>query len=477
MWHSKIIGLFIAGLVFLTPCLSGQTVTVSEVIAIRQDDHFRIIGQVGDRIVVLLVKSNRIELLSFDGRMRLRRTVDPEITDRNSRLVGQLNRGDSFFLFTQHRDRDEQHIIKWEFDRQANLRDSSTIAIAGHLFGFTNFLFTYSDDRSKVLFFRTDNSREIQAFCYDINNSEIIWDRNVNVDGNIRSDFRRMLLDNDGRMIIAMEKRERRFRRTGMNFEFSIFEADSDQFRLKEVSIPDIFSYSLSFKLDPKNNRVIGAGLFYERTSTRAEGHYIIAFDLDSPDDYQFFKNPFPQELMGEVSDQNISRGGIADIEVRDFMLRNDGGIVIFSEISKVYERRPTYGQRGFHRSYGRMGWTDYYMEDVIITSFNPDGTPFWSNVLYKRQYSQDDDAAFSSYYIFETPSYLRLLFNDEIGNNSTVSEYLVRADGRTERKSVLNTEYQNLKLRFRDAYQLSNSSIIVPSDRKSRLNLVKVEY
>ncbi|TVR83249.1 MAG: hypothetical protein EA409_03325 [Saprospirales bacterium] len=461
----------------LTVCLSAQKVTVSEEISIRQDDHFRIIGQVGDRIMVLLVKSNRIELLSFDNRMRLRRTVEPEIVGRSSRLVGQLNQGNSFYLFTQQRDRDEQHIIKWEFDEQANLRDSSTIAIAGHLFGFTNFLFTYSEDRSKVLFFRTDNSREIQAFCYDINDAEILWDRNVNIDGNIRSDFRRMLLDNTGRMIMAMEKRERRFRRTGMNFEFFVFDADSDHFRLKEASIPDVFSYSLSFQLDGHNNRLIGAGLFYERTSTRAEGHYVIVIDLDSPEEYQFFKNPFPSEIMGEVSDQNVSRGGIADIEVRDFMLRNDGGVVIFSEISKVYERRPTYGQRGFHRSYGRMGWTDYYSEDVIITSFNPDGTQLWSNVLYKRQYSQDDDAAFSSFFIFETPSYLRLLFNDEIANNSTVSEYLVRADGRAERKSVLNTEYQNLRLRFRDAYQLSNSAIVVPSDRKSRLNLVKVEY
>ena len=83
----------------------------------------------------------------------------------------------------------------------------------------------------------------------------------------------------------------------------------------------------------------------------------------------------------------------------------------------------------------------------------------------------------YSSYFLFKTPDKLRLLFNDEIRQENTVSEYTIRGNGYYKRKSVFSTDYQRLRLRFRDAVQVAYNECIVPSERNSRLNLVRIRF
>jgi len=113
----------------------------------------------------------------------------------------------------------------------------------------------------------------------------------------------------------------------------------------------------------------------------------------------------------------------------------------------------------------------------VVVIAVQPDERVHWSRVLFKKQFSQDDDAIFSSYFLMKTPSRLKLIFNDEIKNNNTVSEYLLDPVGRFNRNSLLSTEYQNLKIRFADAVQVSGSEFVAPSEKNRKLSLVKITY
>jgi len=83
----------------------------------------------------------------------------------------------------------------------------------------------------------------------------------------------------------------------------------------------------------------------------------------------------------------------------------------------------------------------------------------------------------YSSFLLFKTPERLRLLFNDEIKQENTVGGYEVTGNGYIERKTVFNTDYQKLKLRFRDGVQVSNEECIIPSERSNRLNLVRIVF
>ena len=158
-------------------------------------------------------------------------------------------------------------------------------------------------------------------------------------------------------------------------------------------------------------------------------------------------------------------------------------GSFFISEISKEYSRRSPYNSSfagrttGGNTGFSSRGWMDFYNEDIVLTNVDPEGQIDWSKVLYKKQFSQDDDGVFSSFFIMRTPSRLRFIYNDEIKTNSTVSEYLLDPLGRVARNSLMSTEYQNMRMRFKDAVQLNSTSVLVPSEKNYDLSLVKITY
>jgi hypothetical protein len=119
----------------------------------------------------------------------------------------------------------------------------------------------------------------------------------------------------------------------------------------------------------------------------------------------------------------------------------------------------------------------DYYYDDVFAISIHPDGQEHWKQIMHKKQYSQDDDAAYSSYFLLKTPSALRVIFNDEAKYETTVSEYVLTGGGKADRNAVMSTESQKLRLRFRDAVQVAANELIVLSESRSKLKLVRVTY
>ena len=130
-----------------------------------------------------------------------------------------------------------------------------------------------------------------------------------------------------------------------------------------------------------------------------------------------------------------------------------------------------------FFRGDGVRASVDYYYDNIFAVSLSLDGTTHWKSIFYKKQSSQDDEARYCSYFLVKTPSALRFLFNDEIERSTTVSEYVLNGNGQTERHAIMNTEGQDINLRFRDALQVSANEVIVPSDDRRRVKLVKIQY
>ena len=119
----------------------------------------------------------------------------------------------------------------------------------------------------------------------------------------------------------------------------------------------------------------------------------------------------------------------------------------------------------------------DYYYDELFVISIHPTGQEHWATVLPKKQFSQDDGGIFSSFFLFKTPSKLRFIFNDEIKNENTVSEYVLGGTGAFDRNSVLSTSGLELKLRFQDAVQINGNELLIPSERRNRLKLVRLNY
>jgi len=159
---------------------------------------------------------------------------------------------------------------------------------------------------------------------------------------------------------------------------------------------------------------------------------------------------------------------------------RQDGGKILIAEMQKKFSRNPTYDANygtNYYNNGGVRAWVDYFNEDLIAIAIRPGGEEHWKKIMYKKQFSQDDGAIFSSYFLFQTPSRLRIIYNDEIKKENIVSEYVLGPLGKHKRQSIFSTEYQNLRLRFKDAIQISPTEILIPSERSRNLSIVKISY
>jgi hypothetical protein len=239
--------------------------------------------------------------------------------------------------------------------------------------------------------------------------------------------------------------------------------------------LDDYNAYDMHAEYDNIHKRLAIAGLYSEKSLGNSLGLYMFTMTINDKD-AQLHLIPFHKELLAEIHGKEVStKKGLSDFLVKDIIFRADGGALLIAEMHKEYSRRPNIS--GHSSDYGRSGWVDYYLEDVLVFSVNQDGTDHWNTVLHKKQYSQDDNAMYSSYFVFKTPEKIHLLYNDEIRFENTVSEYVLRGNGYYKRNSVFSTNYQRLKLRFRDGVQIAYNECIVPSERNNRLNLVRITF
>src|SRR5690606_23786099 len=196
--------------------------------------------------------------------------------------------------------------------------------------------------------------------------------------------------------------------------------------RMTEVHLGDLIASDMHCVVDNMQNHLVMAGLFNEKPAGKSRGLYLATVGM-ADGDVRLRTVLFDEDILQNVYGKEVSSSkGVTNFSVQDIVPRQDGGALVIAEMAKEYSRRPNLpGRRDF--GYPRGGWVDYYYEDMIVFSLHPNGAKHWSAVLHKKQYSQDDDAMYSSYFLFRTPERIRLLFNDEIRQENMVSEYVIR--------------------------------------------------
>ncbi|HAQ37259.1 MAG TPA: hypothetical protein DCQ58_02020, partial [Saprospirales bacterium] len=176
---------------------------------------------------------------------------------------------------------------------------------------------------------------------------------------------------------------------------------------------------------------------------------------------------PFSIKLLkNNPSGKRKIKKELNDLRIGDVLVKNDGGLMMFIETRKELTRESA-----------RNRYTDYYFEDIFLICTRPDGSLFWDDQIRKYQLSYDDEAKYSSYFLFATPSSVRLVFNDEIKDENTISEYVFSPLGPGKRKSLFSTDLHRMKLMFSKALQVSSDSFLVPSLSEGKYRVVFVQY
>ncbi len=169
-----------------------------------------------------------------------------------------------------------------------------------------------------------------------------------------------------------------------------------------------------------------------------------------------------------------------AIIRPRRILSRSDGGIIVTTESQYQFTTAIRTSPPGFQSSIG----DDYitynnklFFYDIVVYSINPDGTLDWKKSLPKIQETEDDAGVFSSYFMFTANNVLKFLFNEDIYSNGNFMEYNVNPIGQLNRISLLNSSNLDVALIPRKGLQVSGTEVIIPSEKRKNVQLVKIAY
>ena len=158
-------------------------------------------------------------------------------------------------------------------------------------------------------------------------------------------------------------------------------------------------------------------------------------------------------------------------------MLRNDGGAMILAE-SFIKDTRETVSALGAQPGFNTYHSTSLYQfNDVIGFSFNPKGELEWNAIMRKKQVSEEDNGAYSSFFIVNQKDKIRLVYLDDASSSGSLNEYILNSDGKNERNVILNQEDKDLLLLPKIGKQISPDAVVMPSFKNGDLRLIKITY
>jgi hypothetical protein len=459
--------------------VSSQKVTVSNEINIRSSNAYDILPNVGENILFYHDRGNEQVLEIYDQNLRYKRTKQLFFEQKNFQILALIPRKDDIVMVYSFKDEGISYILANRYDSYGEILHSDTLVNEKSKILSTRHRFIHSDDKSKTLLFAPMDGGLNMLL---MNNDSLSLNYGFTLiykEFNFKEDFRKITLSDNGEVYI-LGKKEDSFNKNNKDRAMILKVIDAERISLHYLLCQDLMMHNLLLNYDNINESVVVAGLVSKSDENTSVGYFAAILNAKYPEiEFNITPNLFSLDFLAEFYGKKPGKvKELSGFYCRDMILRRDGGLLLITELQKQYTRRaPMSNANRFGEFVSVRGFVDYYHEDLLILSMNKSGAEEWKKILFKKQFSQDDDGVFSSCFVFKTPSRIRLVYNDEIKTHNTVSEYVLDPAGNYERNSVLSTEYQNLKLRFRDAVQISPVSFIVPSEKNYKINMVRIDY
>jgi len=460
--------------------LNSQTITVSDEISFKSEQRYSIIGKMKDHILLYHEKDNDFEIQAYNDKMGLSWEKELELDKKKPKPIDVIGFDNHFYVLYRYKHKGEHLVKVHKYNAAANLVDSTMVTSYGKRFTVPDPDLIISENKETVLLFSTEFYTKLELTAFSLREMKVLWEETYTPeDLNSGANLQQIVVDNAGAMHMVMTRENDRIKKDKPH-HFDIWSRypDKDQVVTSKIELEGKLTYDVRFQPDNLNKTLMAGGLYSEKNKARTQGYYYLQIPYAQPNDYQLHFHEFEESFMEELVENKtkISKG-LFDIEVQDLAIRRDGGVVIVGEQRKELDRRATNYISSYYSNDNNYVPADYYYEDLFLLSVHPNGEQHWNKILHKKQYSQGDDAAFSSFFMAKTPKQLRLVYNDEVRDAGIVSEYLVKGNGTADRNSVLNTEDQDLKLRLKESLQIAHNEIIVPSELKNKLKLVRMVY
>ncbi|MFN8286958.1 MAG: hypothetical protein U0V74_09415 [Chitinophagales bacterium] len=443
---------------------------------------FKIIGKNNDGIIVRLYGSDDIiNIFSDDLSLLASRTIDFKNKDGLLQYI-MLNKTGAVVFYLQQ---DKKYSVLFAqpvnskfieigkpvsidtiYDRrdlvEQNLRFKASVD--------QNYLFIYYP------FFAANHVQSVRYICLDRSLASL-YHKNIPFDRDeSEMETSRSLVDNSGSSYLILKKNSKEDIET-----FDVFRVSSNgDASIYSLTTPKKIFNEPYFEVDNKNNQLLLCSFYNDdaRKEDVANGFIYSTFNPETGALVSGVTAPFPKTFINELTGREVKdKGNLYTFSIKKAMLRNDGGAMILAE-SFIKDTRETVSALGAQPGFNTYHSTSLYQfNDVIGFSFNPKGDLEWDAIMRKKQVSEEDNGAYSSFLIINQKDKLRLIYLDDASSSGSLNEYVLNSDGKNDRNVILNQEDKDLLLLPKIGKQISPDAVVIPSYKNGDLRLIKITY
>ncbi|MEO5684969.1 MAG: hypothetical protein ABIQ88_20160 [Chitinophagaceae bacterium] len=471
--------------------------------------NFEIIGKLNGNFLVYKSNRNDDAICIYDNDMKLKERVKLDFTpDQQLINVDFVAYPDFFYMIYQYQRKGIVYCMAAKLDGSAKkIIDPIQLDTTQVGFAANNKIYTTvnSDDKQSIMVFKI-NSKNHDNFVFTtlLYNKELLLrgtkDR-MGLTMEERNDFfTDFLLTNDGELVFGRFMRQN-FNEYITKLSLIIKYPDSSSLAVNNIELDGKILDEIKLKADNTNKRILLNAFYYKQKRGNIEGLYSLLWDKTENKKIREISSLFNDELRANAKGQDASaKTAFNDFFLKNIIVRKDGGYLLVTE-SEYNTTRGNAFNRWDYMGYGNpwMTPTDYYYyspygysggpwnrwnnqntrynaENIMILSFNKDGSIDWSNVIPKTQYDDESDNMIS-FQLVNTGTDIHFLFNMSEKRNIMLNDQSISSDGKVTRNPTLKNLDKGYEFMTRTGKQVAARQVIVPCLNRNYLCFAKVEY
>lgn len=266
------------------------------------------------------------------------------------------------------------------------------------------------------------------------------------------------------------------------NTSIDLFSVDPNENTLSKqpIDLKGYFVNGINFKIDNKTNDIRLGGFYSTKKNGNTEGFVYCKFSQNAESATEIKFIPI-NETIRNKADVKKRKSAMNDFDVKDVIVKNDGGMVLIAEnyFETLRSGSPAVSYGGFYSlsSYGRT-IREFTYGDLLVISFDAAGNIEWSEYLRKNQFSTNDEGFYSSYVLLNSGANLVFVYNENLGvNNQTISVNAINAKGDNMVERIQGNEDKNFTWVPRLGKQTGALELIVPCIKTKGLSFAKISF
>ena len=452
--------------------LGGQSLRISEAFELSRDLDYRLIGSYGDTI--LLYRRNRggLFLERFTG-PKLER-LSPQrlkLEDETPQALSLINWSGHWALVYAYQQQQTTRIQLARFNSAGELLGDSLLFRLEQKFNLKPEQIFWSEDKKQLGFYVFPSESKLELGWIDLSSGARKQQRFNLEEGWGMRHFSGIWLWNKGKISLFFERAGSRRRGRAHTWLWQ----DWEEGQLKKQSFKQAQASNnpseILWQLDERNEQMVGLKLQLN-AQKQAERLSYLRFKGDS---LLEVGHDLPPSLLNSLpkSKREKRNKGLKNLSIQQLILRRDGGLLALCE-QQTKQQYQMSGHFGFAEGLGQVQ-TDFLFEHILAVSFNPDGAWHWQELLLKSQFSENDEARYSSFFLFKAPSNLQLFYNDEIKTQTPVYAYTLNPMGAEPRRSLPIFQGQELLIEWAKALQIDLNKLLLTSMRNGKLRIIEL--